>query len=102
MSASRTKLWLQRSSSLLLWGRSRPRSGRRRALHGPVHVQGYHARERIKSGCRDRIHPWHLRGKVRAAKFNIETLQQQTDAFIERCLDNPGEKAMDAMTKVKN
>ena len=35
-------------------------------------------------------------------RFNLGALQKQTDAFIERCLDNPNEKAMDAMTKVKN
>src|SRR5262245_20200818 len=41
-------------------------------------------------------------GKSGATVFNIAALQKQTDAFIERCLDNPGEKAMDAMAKVKN
>lgn len=41
-------------------------------------------------------------GKSGSAKFNLETLLKQTDAFIERCLDNPNEKAMDAMTKVKS
>jgi hypothetical protein len=41
-------------------------------------------------------------GKSGNSKFNINTLQKQTDAFIERCLDNPNEKALDAMTKVKN
>jgi hypothetical protein len=28
-------------------------------------------------------------------------LRKQTDAFIERCLDNPGVKAVDAMTEIK-
>jgi hypothetical protein len=28
-------------------------------------------------------------------------LAKQTDAFVNRCLDNPNEKAIDAMTKVK-
>ena len=41
-------------------------------------------------------------GKSGSTKFNLETLLKQTDAFIERCLDNPTEKAMDAMTKVKS
>jgi hypothetical protein len=40
-------------------------------------------------------------GKSGGNKFNVEVLSKQTDAFIERCLDNPNEKAMDAMTKVK-
>jgi len=41
-------------------------------------------------------------GKSGSTKFNLETLLKQTDAFIERCLDNPHEKAMDAMTEVKS
>lgn len=41
-------------------------------------------------------------GKAGGNKFNLATFQKQTDAFIERCLDNPNEKAIDAMAKVKN
>ena len=41
-------------------------------------------------------------GKSGSSKFNLEALMKQTDAFIERCLDNPNEKAMDAMAKVKS
>ena len=41
-------------------------------------------------------------GKSENSKFNLSILAKQTDAFIERCLDNPNEKAMDAMAKVKN
>ncbi len=33
--------------------------------------------------------------------FNVETLRKQTDGFIERCLDNPGMKAIDAMSEAK-
>jgi len=40
-------------------------------------------------------------GKSGESKFNIAALEKQTDAFIERCLDNPQEKAEDAMAKVK-
>lgn len=43
-----------------------------------------------------------LLGKSGGAKFNVETLRKQSDLFVERCLDNPNEKAMDAMLKVKN
>jgi HdeA/HdeB family len=43
----------------------------------------------------------YLLGKSGSSTFNTETLEKQTDAFIERCLDNPGEKALDAMIKVK-
>jgi hypothetical protein len=43
----------------------------------------------------------YLLGKSGAITFNIETLHRQTDAFINRCLDNPNEKALDAMKKAK-
>lgn len=42
-----------------------------------------------------------LLGKSGRAEFNLETLHKQTDAFVERCLSNPNEKAVDAMTAVK-
>jgi HdeA/HdeB family len=38
----------------------------------------------------------YLLGKANATTFNVEMLQQQTQAFINRCLDNPNEKALDA------
>ena len=44
----------------------------------------------------------YLLGKENATKFNIEVLEKQTDAFIDYCLNNPNEKALDAMIKVKN
>jgi hypothetical protein len=40
-------------------------------------------------------------GKSGDNKFNVETLRKQTDAFIERCLENPGVKAFDAMNEAK-
>ena len=43
----------------------------------------------------------YLLGKSGQSTFNIETLEKQTDAFVERCLDNPGENALDAMMKAK-
>jgi HdeA/HdeB family len=43
----------------------------------------------------------YLLGKSGSAKFNIEMLEKQTDSFVDRCLENPGEKAIDAMIKVK-
>jgi len=43
-----------------------------------------------------------LLGKSGAAKFNLEALKKQTDAFLDRCLDNPHDKAVDAMMKVKS
>jgi hypothetical protein len=42
-----------------------------------------------------------LLGKSGSSRFNLEDIQRQTDAFIDRCLDNPQEKAVDAMTMVK-
>lgn len=43
----------------------------------------------------------YLLGKSGEAKFNLETLSKQTDAFIDQCLDNPSSKAADVMTKIK-
>ena len=43
-----------------------------------------------------------LLGKSGGSKFAVETLQKQSDAFMDRCLDNPNEKAVDAMMKVKS
>jgi hypothetical protein len=39
-------------------------------------------------------------GKSGNTKFNLDVLHKQSDDFIERCLSNPDEKAMDAMAKV--
>ena len=40
-------------------------------------------------------------GKSGRSVFNVETMRKQTDAFIERCLDNPALKAVDVMSDVK-
>jgi hypothetical protein len=42
-----------------------------------------------------------LLGKGGSSSFNIETLTKQTDAFVDHCLNNPGDKAVEAMLKVK-
>jgi hypothetical protein len=42
-----------------------------------------------------------LLGKSATSSFNLDAIKQQTDAFIERCLSNPAEKAVDAMTAVR-
>jgi hypothetical protein len=42
-----------------------------------------------------------LLGKSGSSKFNLEILQKQTDAFLDRCIYNPTEKALDAMVTVK-
>ncbi len=43
----------------------------------------------------------YLLGKSGVSKFNLDRLRTQTDAFIDRCLDNPTEKAEQAMSTVK-
>jgi HdeA/HdeB family len=40
-------------------------------------------------------------GRSGRSQFNLDDLHTQTAAFIEDCLSNPNEKALDAMTKVK-
>src|SRR5262245_2602551 len=42
-----------------------------------------------------------LLGKSGRANFNLDEMHKQTDAFIEHCLNNPTEKAVDAMMAVK-
>jgi hypothetical protein len=41
-----------------------------------------------------------LLGKSGGTKFNIDVLHKQSDDFIERCLANPDEKAMEAMSRI--
>jgi hypothetical protein len=41
-----------------------------------------------------------LLGKSGGTKFNLDVLHKQSDDFIEYCLNNPNEKAMDAMAKI--
>jgi len=40
-------------------------------------------------------------GKSGSGKFDLEVLHKQSDDFIEQCLDNPAQKAVDVMAKVK-
>lgn len=41
-------------------------------------------------------------GKSGGAGFNLNQLRRESDAFIERCLDHPGETALQGMLQVKN
>ena len=41
-----------------------------------------------------------LLGKSGSTKFNIDALHKHSADFIERCLDNPNERAIDAMSKI--
>ncbi len=43
-----------------------------------------------------------LLGKSGSSTFDLDVLHKQTSDFIEHCLDNPGEKALDAMLKIKS
>lgn len=43
-----------------------------------------------------------LLGKSGSSKFNLDVLHKQSGDFIERCLDNLAERALDSMSKVKN
>ena len=42
-----------------------------------------------------------LLGKSGQTRFDLEKLHKESDAFIERCLENPAEPALEAMIKVK-
>jgi len=42
-----------------------------------------------------------LLGKSGGSKFNVETLEKQTSAFIEQCLDDPKGNAVDVMARIK-
>jgi hypothetical protein len=42
-----------------------------------------------------------LLGKSGSSTFDLDALHKQTSDFIEYCLDNPGERAADAMSKLK-
>jgi hypothetical protein len=43
----------------------------------------------------------YLLGKSGSSKFNIETVHRQTEAFMDICLNNPNETALEAMQKVR-
>lgn len=42
-----------------------------------------------------------LLGKSGRVQFNLDDLHKQTDAFIEQCLNNPTDKAVDVMAAIK-
>jgi len=41
-----------------------------------------------------------LLGKSGGTKFNIDVLHKQSDEFVEHCLANPDEKAMETMSRI--
>jgi hypothetical protein len=39
-------------------------------------------------------------GKSGSTQFNLDVLHKQSDEFIERCLANPDERAIEAMSRI--
>lgn len=70
-------------------------------------VEQYTCKDVIRESGADRdvaiafLHGF-LLGKSGGSKFNLDVLQKQSNAFIERCLDSLSERAVDTMSKVKN
>jgi hypothetical protein len=44
----------------------------------------------------------YLLGKSGSSTFDVDALHKQTSDFIERYLDNPGEKAVDVTSKIES
>ena len=70
-------------------------------------VEQYLCRDIVRESGADRdvaiafLHGF-LLGKSGGSKFNLDVLHKQSGDFIERCLDNLAERALDSMSKVKN
>jgi HdeA/HdeB family len=70
-------------------------------------VEQYSCRDVVRESGADRdvaiafLHGF-LLGKSGSSKFNLDVLHKQSHDFIERCLDNLSERALDTMSKVKN
>jgi hypothetical protein len=43
----------------------------------------------------------YLLGKTGTSTFDVDALHKRTNDFIEHCLDNPNEKAVDAMAGLR-
>jgi len=69
-------------------------------------VEQYSCKDVIRESGTDRevaiafLHGF-LLGKSGTSTFDLDVLHKQTNDFIERCLDNPGERALDVMAKIK-
>jgi HdeA/HdeB family len=70
-------------------------------------IEQYACRDVMREGGANRdvaiafLHGF-LLGKSGSSKFNVDDLRKQSDDFIERCLNNPDEKAVNAMSKIKS
>ena len=69
-----------------------------------VTVETYSCRDLLRETAAERdvaiafMHGYIL-GRGNAAKFDVETLRKQSAAFIERCLDDPKQPALETMRK---
>jgi len=69
-------------------------------------VDTFTCKDVMRSGDTDRdttiafLHGF-LLAKAGGSKIDVEAMSKQTDSFVERCLDNPAEKAIDALAAVK-
>ena len=81
---------------------------------GTAHAQSDDKRTVEQFTCKDLMHEGgqtrdtaiaflhgFILGKSGGSEFNVEKLSAKTDAFIDRCLDNPKDNALDTMMKVK-
>jgi len=72
----------------------------------PLSVDSFTCKDVMRSGDTDRdttiafLHGF-LLAKSGGTTIDVEAMSKQTDAFIERCLDEPAEKALDSMAAVK-
>jgi hypothetical protein len=84
------------------------------ALSAPLHAQDKGDRTIQQYACKDVVREngsnrevaiaflhGYLLGKSGNAQFNLNDLLKQTDAFLDRCIENPNDKAIDVMTAVK-
>ena len=69
-----------------------------------VTVETYSCRDLLRETAAERdvaiafMHGYIL-GRSSAPKFDVETLRKQSAAFIERCLDDPRQPALETMRK---
>jgi hypothetical protein len=70
-------------------------------------VEQYSCKEVMRESGADRdvaiafLHGF-LLGKSGRSTFQLNVLHKQTLDFIERCLDNPSEKALSVLSKIKD
>jgi hypothetical protein len=99
---SRAAVLLCISVFVLSWLRTEPA---RAQEQGDRTVEQYLCKKIMRESGADRdsaitfLHGF-LLGKSGNSRFNLDVLARRTDAFLERCLENPNEKAVDVMRAV--